>query len=137
MPVIPNGSRAEVVGSAIINSALWSYVTILELTQNMRLSSSSHNLPSQQSVAAFSRWILDVGEGNIQCTARDGEIEPSWIKIPDELLLTPHDDNLQCIVDAIYPNLQLRYTDDTYLRERAILCPTNEIADSVNSHVVS
>jgi ATP-dependent DNA helicase PIF1 len=36
--VIEGGARSQIVNVAIINSPLWSYVTILQLTQNMRLS---------------------------------------------------------------------------------------------------
>jgi ATP-dependent DNA helicase PIF1 len=36
--VIEGGARSQIVNVAIINSPLWSYATILQLTQNMRLS---------------------------------------------------------------------------------------------------
>jgi hypothetical protein len=39
------GSRSEVVNSAIVNSSLWFYVTVLHLTTNMRL--STHGLTEE------------------------------------------------------------------------------------------
>jgi ATP-dependent DNA helicase PIF1 len=38
LPVIEGGTRSQIVNTTIINSPLWSHVTILQLTQNMRLS---------------------------------------------------------------------------------------------------
>jgi len=137
LPVIENGSRAEIVNSAIVNSRLWASVTVLHLTENMRVAIPSDDSESASTAAAFSKWVLDVGEGKIPCIPKNGGTEECWIRIPDDLLLMTNDDSLQCIVDAVYPDLQQRYLNDVYLRERAILCPTNEIADAVNTHIVS
>jgi ATP-dependent DNA helicase PIF1 len=41
LPVIEGGSRSETINSAIVNSSLWTYVTVLNLTTNMRLSSNA------------------------------------------------------------------------------------------------
>jgi len=88
-------------------------------------------------VAEFSQWILQVGEGRLPSVAKDGESEPTWIKIPRDLLLHTDGDKLQCIVQSTYPELNTRYSDSTYLGQRAILTPTNELADTVNDYVVS
>jgi ATP-dependent DNA helicase PIF1 len=40
-------------------------------------------------------------------------------------------------VNSIYNDLTEKYMDASYLRERAILTPTNDIVDLVNNHVVS
>jgi hypothetical protein len=49
--------------------------------------------------------MLDIGEGNIECTTKDGESEPSWIEIPHEFLLRTSGEKVSCIVDVGYPNL--------------------------------
>jgi hypothetical protein len=103
----------------------------------MRLSSSSEGLDAQKDLADFSKWILDVGEGNIEVVAKEEETEASWIRIPEDLLLMTKDDKLSCIVDSIYPDLQIHYRNEAYLRERAILTPTNDVAAAVNDHIVS
>jgi ATP-dependent DNA helicase PIF1 len=41
------------------------------------------------------------------------------------------------LVNTVYPDLTTRFSDPHYLQSRAILTPTNEAADSINSHVVS
>jgi ATP-dependent DNA helicase PIF1 len=41
------------------------------------------------------------------------------------------------MVNAIYTDLQSKYMDNTYLRERAILTPTNDMVDKINNYIVS
>jgi hypothetical protein len=55
--------------------------------------------------------MLDIGEGNIESIARDGESKPSWIQIPDEYLLRTLGDKVSYIVDSVYPNLTKNYMD--------------------------
>lgn len=81
--------------------------------------------------------MLDVGDGKIAAVRREGEIEPTWIKIPRDLLLMTDGDKISCVVDAVYPELAMRLSDPQYLHARAILTPTNEAADTINSYVVS
>jgi hypothetical protein len=38
LPIIEGGSHSQIIDSAIVNSSLWSHVTILHLKRNMRLS---------------------------------------------------------------------------------------------------
>ncbi|XP_066361401.1 uncharacterized protein [Miscanthus floridulus] len=106
LPVIEGGTPAQVINAAIVNSPLWSSVTVLTLTKNMRLSSLGLDSQARQELSDFSRWILDVGDGRVNSFAKEGETEPAWIKIPHDLLLMPKEDNISCIVHAIYPDLQ-------------------------------
>jgi ATP-dependent DNA helicase PIF1 len=92
---------------------------------------------TKMELTKFSQWMLDIGEGNTEPTARDDESEPSWIQIPDEYLLRTLGDKVSYIVDSVYSNLAENYMDLTYLKERAILTPTNDIVDTINNHVVS
>ena len=132
LPVIENGSRQQIVNAAIINSSLWSNVQILTLTTNMRL-----NKEAAKELETFSKWILDIGEGKVPAFSKQGESEATWIKIPEDLILRTDGDKIACIVNNIYNDLTEKYMDASYLRERAILTPTNDIVDLVNNHVVS
>jgi hypothetical protein len=136
LPVVEGGSKEEVIAATIIRSHLWSHVEILSLKQNMRLLSSPSDPCQQQEVAAFSRWILNIGEGKVPATAKEGDNEPTWITIPDDLLLVAGEDRLAAVVHSVYPNFETRYRDPTYLAERAILAPTNELTDTVNEYMV-
>jgi ATP-dependent DNA helicase PIF1 len=137
LPVVEGGSRSQIVNSAIINSRLWSQVEMLSLSQNMRLSCSSSNPDYQRQLAEFSKWVLHIGEGKVRSLAKEGESEPSWIKIPGDLLLRTEGDKLSCIVNAIYPNLESEYSNTAYLSQRAILTPTNQQTDAINDYIVS
>ena len=136
LPVVEGGTKEDIISSTIIRSRLWPHVEILSLKQNMRLVCSPDDPSKQQEVAAFSRWILDIGEGKIPCTARDGDDEPSWITVPQQLLITPDEDRLAAIVHSVYPNFRARYKDPVYLSQRAILAPTNELTDTINDYMI-
>jgi ATP-dependent DNA helicase PIF1 len=85
----------------------------------------------------MSKWMLDIGEGNIEAVAKEDDMKPSWIKIPDELLLKTTGDTIACMVNVVYQELTRRYMDIDYLREQAILTPTNDITDVINNYIVS
>ncbi|XP_066385185.1 uncharacterized protein [Miscanthus floridulus] len=136
LPVVEGGTKQDVISAAIITSRLWAHVEVLSLNQNMRLVCSPNDACQQQEVAAFSRWILDIGEGKAPSFAKDGEDEPSWITIPEELLIVPGEDKLAAIVQSVYPNFETRYRDPLYLSQRAILAPTNELTDTINEYMV-
>ncbi|PWZ32508.1 ATP-dependent DNA helicase PIF1 [Zea mays] len=103
----------------------------------MRLLGPTLTQEEQENLSRFSKWMLDVGEGKINATAQAGEDEPTWIQIPNELLLLPQGDKIACIVDKIYDDLNKNYMQLEYLKDRAILTPTNDIVDSINEHIVS
>jgi hypothetical protein len=90
----------------------------------------------QEAVRNFSKWILDIGEGRVPCTAKDGEQEATWITIPQEFLIVPGEDKLASIVQAVYPSFNSRYKDLVYLGQRAILTPTNELTDLINDYMI-
>jgi hypothetical protein len=137
LPVIEGGTRSQVVGSAITNSPLWDHVAVLHLTINQRLAVQSTDPDVQVAAAAFARWVLSIGDGTLPAVARPGESDPTWITIPDDHLVHTDGDKIGAIVEAVYVDFLKRYSDPNYLRERAILTPTNEVAEDVNRHVLS
>lgn len=138
LPVVEGGGRAQVVDAAVVNSPLWKQVTILTLNINMRLRCPDLTPEKLSEIASFSRWVLDIREGKIATVRSDSGGEGAWINLRRDLLLTPEGDKVSCIVDnVLYPELSIRYADPRYLSSRAILTPTNELVDSINSHMVS
>ncbi|KAM0867354.1 hypothetical protein ACQ4PT_042053 [Festuca glaucescens] len=91
----------------------------------------------QDEAANFAAWVLSIGDGKVPAVARQGESEPTWITIPSEHLVHTDGDKITAIVDYVYVDFLRRYSDPNYLKERAILTPTNEIAEDVNEHVLS
>jgi ATP-dependent DNA helicase PIF1 len=63
--VIEGGTWAQIINAAITNSTLWNSVTILHLTQTMRIYSTHLTESERAQLAYFSAWILDVGNGTI------------------------------------------------------------------------
>nr|ADB85380.1 putative retrotransposon protein [Phyllostachys edulis] len=137
LPVIEGGARAQIVDAAIVKSPLWNNVTILPLTINMRLSAADQTTHATIDVANFSQWILDLGDGRLPATASEGESEPYWIEIPAEFLILTEGDKVAAIVNAIYNNFEDNFCRPEYLRSKAILSPTNETVDEINSFVLT
>jgi hypothetical protein len=137
LPVIEGGTRSQVVNAAITNSPLWHDIIVLHLTINMRLAVQSMDTNVQDEAANFAAWVLSIGDGKVPAVARQGESEPTWITIPSEHLVHTDCDKVTAIVDSVYVDFLRRYSDPNYLKERAILTPTNEIAEDVNEHVLS
>ncbi|XP_026384648.1 ATP-dependent DNA helicase PIF1-like [Papaver somniferum] len=67
---------------------------------------------------------------------KEGE-EPTWIKIPEDLLIPSLHDPIQQIVNNTFPNMQQSLEYMNYLKSRCILAPNNEFVDEVNSYIVS
>jgi hypothetical protein len=137
LPVIEGGTRSQVINAAITNSPLWRHITVLPLTINMRLAVNTTDPIVQSEATAFAKWVLEIGDGTVPAVAREGESEPSWISIPPEHLVHTDGAKIPAIVDSVYIDFLEKYSDRNYLKERAILTPTNEVAEEVNKHVLS
>uniref|UniRef100_A0A2N9HBD5 ATP-dependent DNA helicase n=1 Tax=Fagus sylvatica TaxID=28930 RepID=A0A2N9HBD5_FAGSY len=127
LPVIPKGRREDIVESSINQSLLWDYCTVFKLTQNMRIQQNRGDKPTRD----FAEWILKVGDDTI--ANADGN---SIIEIPKDLLVPGELDPIKDIVEATYPNLLESYMDGSYLQERAILAPTNDIVQELNEYII-
>ncbi|XP_058775057.1 uncharacterized protein LOC131649304 [Vicia villosa] len=131
LPVVPRGSRSDIVHSAINASYIWRSVQVLTLTQNMRLQSGP-NEHEKKEIADFSKWLLQIGEGKLS-EPNDGFAD---IELPPELLITDYDDPIVAIVNSTYPDFILHYQSNDYLKSRAILASTLEVVDQINDHVL-
>lgn len=138
LPAIEGGTRSQIVNAAITNSPLWRFIEVLKLSINMRLAVQTTDPILQAEVASFAEWILSIGDGTVPAVARKGEAEPSWITIPDDILIHSEGDNrIDAIVQAVYTDFTANCSNPRYLRERAILTTTNDLALEVNDHVLT
>lgn len=64
LPVIPRGTRSNIVHAVINASYILDHCKVLTLTKNMRLQSGSSSSTSED-VCQFSEWILKIGDGKI------------------------------------------------------------------------
>ncbi|XP_071740753.1 uncharacterized protein [Rutidosis leptorrhynchoides] len=138
LPVVTHGKREDIVNSTLNSSYLWDHVTVLKLTQNMRLSmvpSGSSNEESQkklEEIRNFADWLLNIGDGNVNPT--DDGI--SDIQMPGDVLINDVEDPIGSIIECIYPDYLQNLGNPTYYQERAILAPTHEIVNIINDRMM-
>ena len=117
LPVVRRASDTVIIENSIISSHLWNIVKRLRLTRNMRAN------PGQDD---FTSFLLDMGQGNLPLKNTTPFAES--IEIPYHFISS------QNIVDDIFPQDGIAQ-DPSSLIKRAILCPTNREASSINSIV--
>jgi len=132
LPVIPKGRRTHIIDASLKRSYLWKHFLEIKLTQNMRLTALTSSREEQKKTQEFAEWILSIGDG-----LTGDKDDEAWIKIPEDLILQKGEDELKTIVNSTYPDLSSNYKNRTYLEERAILCPRNEMVDEINSYIMS
>ncbi|KAM0822262.1 hypothetical protein ACQ4PT_071604 [Festuca glaucescens] len=135
LPVIEGGSRNEIIDASLIASPLWRHVTVLRLKENMRLKRPDISPSECEQLSLFAQWILDVGNGDVPGSTRDGEDSGSWITIPEDLLLLPPSSNMDTAIQSVYESFFFNYSSADYLAQRSILCPTNTVVDEINDSV--
>ncbi|XP_057725597.1 uncharacterized protein LOC130941198 [Arachis stenosperma] len=127
LPVIPMGSRQDIVQATINSSYLWEHCNVLRLTINMRLTVRA-TYTSLSDVSQFASWLLDIGDG-IAGDSTDGE---SIVVIPDEIIIQDFDQ----LVDFVYPDLLVNINNTSFFKDRSILAPTLEVVNDVNSFIM-
>jgi ATP-dependent DNA helicase PIF1 len=130
LPVIPKGTRYEIVQSTRNSSHLWQHCEVLTLTTNMRLLSGCTDSDVEEQ-RRFSEWILGIGDGSIE----DADDDYIKIQVPSDLLIHASGDPLAAMVESTYPNLLHSMNDPSIFRDRAILAPKNAIVDAINISV--
>jgi hypothetical protein len=120
LPVVPRGSREDIVDATIQHSVLWENFEVLRLHQNMRL--------EQGDVAAqeFARWLLEVGHGqNMNAN--------SQIRFPDGMRV----DNLDSLIASIYPGIDsIPPPPPDYFLNQMILAPRNADVGDINQKIL-
>ncbi|KAJ1685676.1 hypothetical protein LUZ63_017066 [Rhynchospora breviuscula] len=137
LPVVPGASRYDTISASITNSYLWRSCIILKLTKNMRLTRYANDSTQRQKIEKFADWLLSIGNGTEETIKIGNNNEPEWVRIPENLLVGPGEDEKQAIIDATYPNLNAMYTNIPYLRQRAIITPKNDAVDLLNESVLA
>lgn len=116
LPVVPRGSRANIVEACIKSSPLWRCFTPLPLTTNMRSAGQEeHNT-----------WLLNVGEGTL----------PSIPGLPIDSIEIPEHMIEENIIEAIYSEA-LASMQVEELANRVILAPTNKKTLEINTNIIS
>ncbi|ONM24697.1 hypothetical protein ZEAMMB73_Zm00001d006675 [Zea mays] len=123
LPIVRKGSRAQVVASLLRMSYLWESMSHLKLVSNMR----AKNDPW------FAEYLLHVG-GGTEVTNSDGDI-----RLPDEVCVpySGSDNDLDNLIDFVFPDLNEKMSDSTYITSRAILSTRNDWVDMINAKMIN
>ncbi|XP_058745888.1 uncharacterized protein LOC131618738 [Vicia villosa] len=133
LPVIPRGTRSDIIHAKINASYIWDHCKVLRLTKNMRLQTGDNASSTADDIRSFSEWILKIGDGTM-CEPNDGYVD---ICIPYEFLISNFSDPVKAIVEDTYPDLILKYLDSNYLQSHAILASTIEVVDDINQYITN
>jgi hypothetical protein len=136
LPVIPGGTKEEIINASFTSSLLWSAFTFLTLNQNMRLSADGLSPVQKEELRQFAEWILLVGDGQICDLPVSDDHDAAFIKIPSELQVQVIDSPIAAIVSAIYPDIEKSYLDPFYFKDRAIVTPKNLTVSEINNFIL-
>ncbi|KAK9050800.1 hypothetical protein SSX86_030230 [Deinandra increscens subsp. villosa] len=137
LPVTPNAPRTVIVKSVLNRSAaIWGACRIFSLTSNMRLHDPNLSTSEATEMRHFNNWVLSLGAGRLPAISLAGESDATWIRIPDDLLIPKAADPVAAVVSDTFPDIANRINDITFLKERCVLCPTNDDVDSINLQVL-
>ena len=130
LPVIPGGSRAEIVDACLKRSYLWRHIHVMHLRRNLRASDEQ-----------WCETLLEIGEGTYPAN------ELNEIEVPPQCQQVTSVDEL---IEKVYPNLIERFAeahliDDSdfsevnvsdHLMDRVILASTNSRVREINQAIL-
>ena len=124
LPVVPSGTRADIVNACIKKSYLWQKVKVLRLTTNMRV--HMHNDPD---AASFSKLLLNVGDGKVKIVSDSDNISIHELGHVSS--------TLDELITRVFPDFTENFQDSDWLSQRAILAPLNDMVCRVNDKLIS
>ncbi|PIA55030.1 hypothetical protein AQUCO_00800042v1 [Aquilegia coerulea] len=114
LPIIPKGTREQIVCASLIKSQLWQEVEVLTLVQNMRLTSDD------EGNIKFADYLIEIG-------TNPEEI----IELPLEITRCKNSEEL---LFKVYPKLNVERTaTPDYLRDQTILSAHNDDVSDFNA----
>lgn len=136
LPVIPKASRSDTVNASLNKSRLWEFCKVFLLKQNMRLHSGNSDVENKI-IADFSKWQLDIGDGNVEATESVSDMFDTQFVVPKQYVVQSSSQNpILTLIDRIFPEFVKNMHSFDYLRSRAILTPTNVVVDDINAQIL-
>ncbi|XP_048436631.1 ATP-dependent DNA helicase pif1-like [Pyrus x bretschneideri] len=139
LPVIPGGTKEDIVNASLNTSYLWSHFKNFQLKENMRLSRSGIRAEEKQNISDFADWILQIGDGKISDITDENNLndkDTSLIKIPTDLIVHASANPISSIFLVTYPNFETSFTNFDYLRECTIITPRNTTVTDINNYII-
>jgi hypothetical protein len=128
LPVVPNGSRGQIVAATLKRSSLWEDVVQLRLEENVRLLGGNLTENERQRAEDYAAYILRIGDG-IECSSL-----PDQIHLPESMRL--ENNTLEELIDSVYPGLNAGIPVTEFLAERAILAARNIDVNELNDSLL-
>jgi hypothetical protein len=128
LPVVPNGSRGQIVAATLKHSGLWEEVVQLHLEENVRLLGGNLTDNERQRAAEYAAYILRIGDG-IESSSL-----PDRIQLPESMRL--ENNTLEELIDEVYPGLDAAIPIPEFLAERAILAARNIDVNDLNDSLL-
>ncbi|XP_060959218.1 ATP-dependent DNA helicase RRM3-like [Cannabis sativa] len=122
LPVVPKGTREQMINASLVKSELWPLFTKITLTDNMRAKQDP----------LFSNYLLNIGNGTEPTI--DGKIQ-----LLSSMILPYEDDDtsLNNLIDFVFPDIN-NYTENmNTILNRVILTPKNEYVDHINKILIN
>ena len=126
LPVIPRGTRTDEIRASLKRSYLWPRIEQLKLTVNMRAQLGGHSNAQE-----FSDVLLKIGDGILP-------EENDQITLPETLgRVVSSEDELISSVFGNVSEIPRIDQENSWLWERAILCPRNDQVTAINEKMLS
>jgi hypothetical protein len=135
LPIVPCGTRGDVVAATLNHSSIWQHVRVFKLHTNMRVQKllaqgGAHAQADATRQQAFTDYLQCVGEG----------AERVYPYVGEDSILIPHDmccngPTMANLIEEVYGTLSsiVEYAArSAYIIERAIPTPLNENVDALN-----
>lgn len=121
LPIVPKGSREDIVNATIQKSPLWESIEVLYLHQNMRVERGNADAHE------FAQWLLAVGRGE-NMNANNEVRFPEYMRVHD----------INTLIDSIYPGINFANhpPEPEYFMNRMILAPRNIDVDGINRSIL-
>lgn len=120
LPIISGGTAADEINACLQRSELWRNVQIQKLTTNMRAQLSNDPMAAQ-----FAESLLTIGNGTFPQNS-DGHIT-----IPESLGVVVN--SVEELINKTFPDVEMNYTNNDWLSERALLAAHNKSVDEMNT----
>jgi ATP-dependent DNA helicase PIF1 len=131
LPVIPNGSPAEILNASLNSSYLWQNFKKFNLNKNMRVESMLANGQDPKLVQEFCEFLLEIGEGRYPTVTDPVDNSTDNIQIPEDIAINTDEHGL---IAVVYPNIAKTMDN---ISDRAILATTNKTCDIYNQIITS
>jgi len=122
LPVVVNGSKAQIIAASLNNSILWRQIEVLRLTINMRLLRPDLQQQERQDQEEFARRLLRIGEGLDTVNDR--------VQWPTANIV--HDNTIEILATTVFRSIVNALPTTEFLANRILLASTNAKVSQLN-----